>query len=124
MDTNGVNVLTLAYLGDAIYEIYVREHLIRKGICKVNELQKYATEYVSAKGQASFLKNLLENHFLTEKEESIVYRARNHKVSHKPKSTDIVTYKYATGLEALIGYLYLEKENVRIDEIMDQLLGE
>lgn len=116
-----INVLALAYLGDAIYEIYIREYLIKQNIVKVNLLQKEAIKYVSAKNQAKFLTEMIESNFLTEKEIDIVKRARNHK-SHASKSTDIITYKYSTALEALIGYLYLEKNTSRIDEIMNFIM--
>lgn len=117
------NVLTLAYIGDAIYELYIREYLISKNISKVNLLQTEAIKYVSATGQAKYLKGMIDNNFFTEEELNIIYRARNHK-SHKSKSTDIITYKYSTALEALIGYLYLENNKKRIDEIMDYIKGE
>ncbi len=113
------NVLVLAYLGDSIYEIYIRLFLIEKGIAKVKDLQKEAVQYVSASSQEKFLMKMMDENFLKEEELEIVYRARNHKVNHKPKNASIVTYKYATGLEALIGYLYLKKEEVRISEIME-----
>lgn len=121
MDINTMNIITLAYLGDAIYEVYIREKLIKLGIAKVVELQKNATKYVSAKGQASILKNLLEKNMLTEEEIAIVYRGRNNKRSSHPKHTDIVTYKYSTGFEALIGYLYLTKKHSRLEEILNQI---
>ena len=73
------NVLALAYVGDSVYEIYVRKYLFENGIEKVNELQKRAKEYVSAKGQAKYLKEILDHDLLTEKEKQIVLRARNHK---------------------------------------------
>lgn len=117
------NVLTLAYLGDAIYELYIREYLISKNISKVNLLQNEAIKYVSATGQAKYLKEMMDNNFFTEEELNIIYRARNHK-SHKSKSTDIITYKHSTALEALIGYLYLENNKKRIDEIMNYIKGE
>ncbi len=119
-----INSLALAYLGDSIYEVYIREYLLSLGIMKVNELQKNATKYVSARGQYKYLKNMLENNFLTEEEKNIVIRARNHKSHAHPKNTDIITYKHSTGLEALIGYLYLMKNKNRIDEIMDYILNE
>lgn len=111
------NSLALAYLGDSIYEIYVRLYLLDKNIVKVNELQKEAIKYVSAKRQALFLKVMLDINYFSKEEEAIIYRARNHK-SHKSKSTDIITYKYSTGLEALIGYLYLNNNLKRIKQIM------
>lgn len=117
------NVLTLAYLGDAVYELAIRTYLLEQGIVKVNELQKQAIPFVSAKGQASYLVKLLELDFLTEEEKDIVFRARNHKGSRHPKNTDIITYKYATGFEALIGYLYLEHKQERIEEIMKEIKG-
>lgn len=118
------NVLTLAYLGDAIYELYIRKYLIEQGIVKVDALQKAATKYVSAKGQASYLTSLLEHNLLKEDELGIVFRARNHKGTRHPKNTDIITYKYATGLEALIGYLYLNHNKARIEEIMNFIRGD
>lgn len=118
------NVLTLAYLGDAIYELYIREYLISKGIVKVNDLQKHAINFVSANAQSKILQNLLDSSFLKEDEINIVYRARNNKATRHPKNTDIITYKYATGLEALIGYLYLENKKDRLNEIMNRIKGE
>ncbi len=118
------NVLALAYLGDAIYECYIREYLLKKKIIKVKELQELAISYVSAKNQCKFVKQMIESKFLNEKEMNIVLRARNHKSHKSPKHTDVATYKYATGLEALIGYLYLEKNKTRIDEIMKWITGE
>lgn len=116
------NVLMLAYLGDSIYEIYIRSFLIEKNIVKVKELQKEAVKYVSATAQANFLKKMIDSNFFTEKEIEFIYRARNHKVNHKPKNASIITYKYATGLEALIGLYYLEKNNARIEQIMNFII--
>lgn len=122
--TENKNVLALAYLGDAIYECYIREYLLQKGNVKVKELQEQSISYVSAKNQCKYLKKMLENQFLSEEELDIVLRARNHKSHKSPKNTDVATYKYATGLEALIGYLYLEEKKNRIDEIMKWITGE
>ena len=124
MQTKEINVLVLAYLGDNIYENYVRKHLINSGIANVNDLQKKAIEYVSAKNQAKFLLEMIESEFLTAEEIIIVKRARNYKTTSKPKNCDIVTYKHATGLESLIGYLELENKRERIDEIMNFILGD
>jgi ribonuclease-3 family protein len=109
--------LVLAYIGDSVYELYIRKYLLSKNIAKVNDLQKEAIKYVSAKGQAQALKKLLDSNFLSEEEQDIIKKARNHK-SHRSKSTDILTYKHATGLEALIGYLYLFKKYDRLDSVM------
>ncbi len=118
-----INVLVLAYLGDTIYEDYVREALIHRGIGNVNDLQTASINYVSAKSQASFLKILMEENFFSEDELDIIKRARNHKSISHPKNCDIVTYRHATGLEALIGYLKLEKKDERINEIMERILN-
>ena len=115
-------VVFLAYeYRDSIYEVYVREYLIENNIVKVNDLQKNAVKYVSAKGQYKYLMSMIESNFLTEEELTIVTRARNHKSHTSPKNTDIVTYKYSTGLEALIGYLYLSGKNNRISDIMEYI---
>lgn len=122
MNLMEVNVLVLAYMGDTVYENYVRKYLINKGIGNVNDLQKEAIKYVSAKSQAKYLEELLNNDMLFEEEISIVKRARNYKTTSHPKNCDIITYKLATGLEALIGYLDLNENKERIDEIMDFIL--
>ena len=124
MQTIEINVLVLAYLGDTIYENYIRKYLIGKGIGNVNDLQKESINYVSAKSQAKFLQDMLDNNFLSNEEIIVVKRARNYKTTSHPKNCDIVTYKYATGLESLIGYLDLEGKRDRIDEIMNFILGE
>ena len=123
MQTREINVLVLAYLGDTIYENYVRRFLIEQGIANVNDLQKAAVNYVSARNQASYLMKMIDEGFLSDEEILVVKRARNYKTTSHPKSCDIVTYKYATGLESLIGYLEMENKKERIDEIMDFILG-
>lgn len=123
MNTKDKNVLTLAYIGDAIYEIYIRSHLVDSGLVKVNDLQKNAIKYVSAKAQANFLMNLIAENFFNDIELEIIKRARNHK-SRIPKNTDIITYKHATSLEAVIGYLYLEKDKSRLDKLMGYILND
>ena len=117
MNVNEINVITLAYIGDAIYEVYIREKLINLGIYKVDKLQKEAIKYVSAKGQALILNNLIDNNILSQDELDIVRRGRNNKRNVHPKNTDIMTYKFSTGFEALIGYLYLKKDYERLEEI-------
>lgn len=121
MNVNTINIIALAYLGDSIYEAYIREFLINKGIQKVNELQQEAVQYVSAKGQAKILTHLIDNNLLTENEIDIVKRGRNNKRNSHPKNTDIITYKISTGFEALIGYLYYEKKLDRLKEIFSYI---
>lgn len=123
MDVNLINVITLAYLGDAVYETYVREYLIRNGIAKVEELQSEAIKYVSAKSQCKILTYLVDNKLLTDMELDIVKRGRNYKRASHPKNTDIITYKMSSGFEAMIGYLYLNGDKDRLDEIMTYILG-
>ena len=117
-----MNNLVLAYLGDAVYELHIRNYLINKGISKVKELQSEAIKYVSATSQRRILEELINREFLTEEELVIVNRGRNGS-SHSNKTTDIITYKKATGLECLIGYLY--KNNLeRCNSILDYIVGE
>ena len=123
INNKDVNVLVLAYLGDNVYEYYVRKYLISQKISNVNDLQKNAVNYVSAKNQAKFLEQLMNENYFDDEEISIIKRARNHKGVSHPKNCDIVTYKHATALEALIGYLKLENKNDRIDSIMERILG-
>ncbi|MCI8346334.1 MAG: ribonuclease III [Bacilli bacterium] len=123
MDIREINVLVLAYLGDTIYEDYIRRFLIDKGINHVDKLQKDSIQYVSAKGQARYLKEMLNTNYFTEEEIDIIKRARNYKTNSHPKNCDIITYKLATGLEALIGYLSLSNRQDRIEQIMKHILG-
>lgn len=115
-----LNSLVLAYIGDAYFELLVRNYLIKKGILKVNELQNEAINFSSAKSQSKILSQITE--FLTEEELDIVKRARNHKKSTHPKNTDLMTYKQSTSFEALIGYLYLKKDFERIDFIFNKII--
>lgn len=124
MDTKEINVLVLAYLGDTIYENYVRRFLIKSGIANVNDLQKKAVSFVSAPNQAKFVTKMLDANFLNSDEIDVFKRARNYKSTSHPKSCDIITYKFATGLEAIIGYLDFENKKERINEIMKFILGE
>lgn len=124
MDTKEINVLVLAYLGDTIYENYVRRFLIKSGIANVNDLQKKAVSFVSAPNQAKFVTKMLDANFLNSDEIDVFKRARNYKSTSHPKSCDIITYKFATGLEAIIGYLDFENKKERINEIMKFILGD
>lgn len=117
-----MNNLVLAYLGDAVYELHIREFLINSGIAKVKDLQQSSLNYVSATSQRRILEELINRSYLTEDEIDIVNRGRNAS-SHSSKTTDIITYKKATGLECLIGYLY--KNNIeRCNEILNYITGE
>ncbi|MBQ8891954.1 MAG: ribonuclease III [Bacilli bacterium] len=119
MNVLEVNSLVLAYLGDSVYENYVRDYLIKSGINHVKELQEESLNFVSAKSQARILKELINKQVFTEEELVIIKRARNAKTNSHPKNTDIITYKEATSLEAIIGYLKLKNNIERIEELMD-----
>ena len=108
-----INTTALAYIGDAVYEIYVREHL--RGMDKnfgahVDALHKRAIRYVRADGQAKAVKAMLNEGFLGDEEAVLVRRARNHKSASKPKNADAMDYKYATAFEALIGFWHLSAQ--------------
>ena len=115
------NALVYAYLGDAIYEFYIRKYLIDKNISKVKDLTKNSMYYVSAVSQRKILEFLLNSDFLSKEELEIVRWGRNAKGT-KAKHADIITYRYATSLECLLGYLYYEEKLERINEIMNFIL--
>ena len=123
MDINNMNVLTLAYLGDNVYEYYIRKYLISTGISDVNTLQTESIKYVRKKKKKEIVDKLINDNILNEEELSVFKRARNHKGNRHPKNCDIVTYKYATGFEAVIGYLELTNNRDRIDYIMNIVIG-
>lgn len=118
-DARQMNSLALAYMGDAIYEVYIRRHLLELGKVKPNKLHREATRYVSAKAQANSLYRMLETGFLSEEEEAIIKRGRNAKSGTIPKNTDVQTYRHSTAFEALIGILFLTGEEDRLVEIID-----
>lgn len=118
-----INSLVLAYLGDTVYENYVRLYLINKEINHVKTLQEESLKYVSAKSQSKILRTLINDNIFSEEELEIIKRGRNSKTNSHPKNTDIITYKEATSLEALIGYLKLENKEERIKEIMNKVLN-
>ena len=124
MNVNEINVLVLAYLGDSVYENYIRKYLINTGIGNVNDLQTESIKYVSAKAQAKYMDLLINNNILNEEELNVFKRARNYKTTSHPKNTDIITYKIATGFEAVIGYLEFINKEDRIEEIIKFIVGE
>ena len=123
MNINEINAGSLAYVGDAIYELIIRKYLISIKLNNVNKLQNEAIKYVSAKAQAKFLDKIIDANILTKEELSTVSRARNYKPNSKPKNTDIKTYKKATALEALFGMLYLSNNKYRLEIITKEILG-
>ncbi len=110
--------LTWAYIGDAVYELYVRNKLINETNLKPHKLHIEAIQYVKAKSQAERLNKIYET--LTDNEKDIVRRGRNTQNHHLPKNSNVQEYMYATAFEALIGYLYLTKQYLRIKEILEK----
>lgn len=115
-----INPLVWAYVGDCVYELYIRTFLINTTKMKVHELHVKASTYVKASSQAKILKNI-ENE-LTEEEKDIVRRARNTQNHHLPKNANPADYMYATAFEGLIGYFYLTKNFKRLKEILQKSL--
>lgn len=112
--------LILAYLGDAVYELFIRENLIKQNLGKLKDIQKESQKYVTASSQVKILEYLINKNILTDEEIQIINRGRNSK-SHKSKSCDIITYKKSTGFECLIGYLYLNNKD-RLNVILKEVL--
>lgn len=114
-----LNGLSLAYIGDAIYELMIREYIINQGVSKVNNLHKKVIKYTSGNSQAIIIHYFLENNILTEEELLIYKRGRNSHIKSARKNIDLSSYLDATGFEALIGYLYLKKATDRLDELIN-----
>ena len=111
-----LNPLVLAYLGDAVYEVYIRTYILHKYGGTVNDLHRISTKFVKAGAQAKIV-HAIEKAFL-EEEWTIIKRGRNHKSGSVPKNASVTDYKYATGFETLVGYLYLMGKNERLEEIL------
>ncbi|MDM5196877.1 Mini-ribonuclease 3 [Fictibacillus enclensis] len=122
-DVKQLNGMTLAYMGDAVLETFVRHHLIHSGQVKPNKLHTLATKYVSAKAQASVVKRLLEEGFFDEEETAVIMRGRNANQGSVPKNTDVQTYRYGTGFEAIIGYHHLLGREERLDMIFEKVVS-
>ena len=119
IDVKQLNALALAYMGDAVYEQAVREHLLRSGRVKPQVLHKEATRFVSAKAQAGIILTMKEQNFLTEEEQAVMRRGRNAKAGSVPKNTDVTTYNYSSAFEAVLGYVYLLDRQERLTELIE-----
>ena len=117
LDVNQMSPLVWAYIGDSVYEQYIRDYLVTNTKYKPHKLHVEATKFVKAAAQARILE-LLEKD-LTEEEKEIVRRARNTKNHHLPKNSNVQEYMYATAFEGLIGYLHLTKNTNRLNEILE-----
>ncbi len=118
IDYKQLNGLALAYIGDGIYDLYIRKYVLEKGLTQPNRLHRATTNYVSAKAQAFIVHQLIEEqNYLTEEEINYYKRGRNAKSHTSAKNADITTYRIATGFEALCGYLYLSQQQARLEDI-------
>ena len=117
IDIDTMSPLTWAYIGDAVYELYVRNYFINTTKLKPHKLHIESIKYVKAKAQAEILEKLMDK--LTEKEQEIVKRGRNAENHHLAKNATVQEYMYSTAFEALIGYIYLTKQDDRLKEILD-----
>ena len=115
-DVKMMSPLTWAYMGDCVYELYIRQELINKTNLKPNKLHIEAINYVKASKQAEILKKIMDK--LSEEEQDIIRRGRNTENHHLPKNASVEDYMYSTAFEALIGYLYLSKQDERLKEIL------
>ena len=118
MDANLYNGLTLAYIGDAIYEVYVRKYALSLGLTKVNNLHKKVIEFTKGEAQAKVIRELIASGALTDEEIAIYKRGRNSHINSNRKNIDLANYLDGTGFEALIGYLYLTDNITRLEEII------
>ena len=118
MDAKTLNGLSLAYIGDAVFETYVRKHMINQGYTKVNALHKHVIKYTSGGAQAQLIHKLINDGILSEEEISIYKRGRNSSVNTSRKNISLAEYLDATGFEALIGFLYLSENIARLEEII------
>ena len=117
LDINQMSPLVWAYIGDSVYEQYIRNYLVTNTKYKPHKLHIEATKFVKAAAQAKILEQLEKD--LTEEEKEVVRRTRNTKNHHLPKNSNVQEYMYATAFEGLIGYLHLTKQNKRLKEILD-----
>lgn len=117
-DVKQLNALALAYMGDAVLERAVREHLLVNGMIRPNALHREATKYVSAKAQSHIVHTMLDQGFLTEDEQATYRRGRNAKSGTVPKNTDVQTYRASSGFEAVLGSVYLLGQQERVEELL------
>lgn len=123
MDADKYNVLALAYLGDAIYEVEVRKHVLENAKAQRADLMhKAGVKYVCAAAQAKATRKLIDQGFFTDDEVAFLKRARNHKIATKPKNADVMDYKWATAFEALLGWLNLKEQETRQEELITKTI--
>ncbi len=116
IDLDKVSMQTLAFIGDAVYNVYIRCYLASKSNKKTGKLHQDSIKYVSAKGQSEVIEEMMD--LLSEEEKMIYKRGRNTNIQNVSKHIDVISYKKATGFEALIGYLYVKKDTKRLEELI------
>ncbi len=119
---NGYGSLSLAYIGDAVFEIFARTKVVREHNSNVNKMNSLTKEYVKAVNQAKMYDKAVE--IATEEEQGVLRRGRNAKANHNAKNASVAEYKHATGLEALFGYLYLTGQIKRLEEVFEYIITE
>lgn len=117
IDLQIVSNQTLAFIGDAVYNVYIRSYLASKSNMQTGILHRQSIKYVSAKAQSRIIDNILPN--LSEEELNIYKRGRNTNITTVSKNVDVIEYKKATGFEALIGQLYIQKKIDRLEELIN-----
>ena len=119
MTANSYNGLSLAYIGDAIFELYIRKYVLSLGYTKVNDLHKQVIKYTSGEGQSYFIHKFLELNILNDDEMMIFKRGRNSHVNSSRKNLELKDYLDATGFEALMGFLYLDDKTERLEKLIN-----
>ncbi len=119
-DAKLLSPLVWAYIGDSVYELFIRTKLVNNSNAKPHKLHIESIKYVKAKAQAEILKKISDR--LTEEEKDIVRRGRNTENHHIAKNSNVADYSQSTGFEALIGYLYLTKQDNRLEEILNMCI--
>lgn len=117
-----MNPQVLAFVGDAVYSLYIRQWIVLTDNSKVKDLHSHVTNFVKASGQSNFIEKLLP--LFNEDEMSVFKRGRNYKTISTAKNASIIDYKRATGLEAVFGYLYLSGKKERLNEMLSMSVGE
>jgi ribonuclease-3 family protein len=112
-----MNTTALAYLGDAIYELYVRKYIVDTGVASADRMHRAAIRFVNAGAQAKVMKAVLDNdEIVTDEEKALARRARNRKSVNKPKNADPADYRWATAFEALLGYYYVTEQTRKLED--------
>lgn len=121
IDPNRINTTSLAFIGDAVYSVYIRRHVVMSGTENAEKLHQMAVSYVRAEAQAEAIKAVFDD--LSPEHQALVRRARNRRSHSKPKHADAMTYKWSTAFEALIGYLYLSGETERMEDLIGKAIA-